>query len=327
MNTCPPELHAYICQLTCVDDGLTIRSINKTSRYFNHISKPYLYQTLSLSGPKQVHAVATLLETIPKVYLRHIRHLFIDISKTTDATKKHAQPHKTESGTQAPTQDTYPLILRIISLAAPTLESLTFITQCPQSSTSLIAALFRTAFPRLQDLTVCGFYPFPTTAGKFPRLKRLHLSGNHNPHGLLQMSVLENACPSLQFLKVSGLGSATSFVMEVKEAMENKENGGEETISLFPAKFPARIRQVTLQAGPGPKVVNGGKEGNVHFKDRLMMNGLEALNIKTTSESNVSDVRVIVLDRSPQPTMVHDMKREWLENIALTSNVMSHDSI
>ena len=46
------------------------------------------------------------------------------------------------------------------------------------------------------------------------------------------------------------------------------------------------------------------------------MNGLEDLNTKTTSESNVNDVRVIVLDRSPQPTMVHDMKMEWLENIA-----------
>jgi hypothetical protein len=296
MDSCPPELHAYICQLTCVDDGYTIRSLNKTSRYFYYISKPYLYQSLSISGPKQIHAIATLLETNPKAHLRHIRHLFI--SDTTCAIEE-------ESPTQA-TPETHTLISHIISLAAPTLESLTFIAHSPQTSTSLIACLFRTPFPHLRDLTICGFYPFPVSAGKFPRLERLHLRGNRNPHGLLQMSVLEHACPSLKFLKVSGLESAASFVMEVKEAMEYHENEREEPI-LFPAKFPARVRQVTLQAGPR-KVT---KEGNIQRKDQLMMKCLE--NIETT---NMKGVQVIVLERSPEPTMVHNIKQEWLETIA-----------
>jgi len=76
------------------------------------------------------------------------------------------------------------------------------------------------------------------------------------------MSVLEIACPSLKFLKVSGLGSVASFVKEVKEAMENSENKGEESMLLFPAKFPSQVHRVTLQVGPAPKVVDGGKGGN-----------------------------------------------------------------
>lgn len=307
MDKCPPELHAYICELTCIDDGHTIRSINKASRYFYNISKPYLYQNLSISGPKQIRAIAALLETKPKAYLRYIRHLFIS-----DTTEKHEHSQGTDSAIQA-TPETHTLILRIISLAASTLQSLAFIAYSPQTSTSLIACLFRTSFPRLRDLTISGFYPFPTTAGKFPRLERLHLNGNRNPHGLLQMSVLENACPSLKFLKVSGLGSAASFIKEVKEAMENSENKGEDSMSLFPAKFPAQVRRVTLQLGPAPKVVNGGKEGTLQLKDRLMTKYLEDLSIEITS--NLNGAQVVVLDRSPQPTVVHDIRKEWLDSI------------
>jgi len=311
MDKCPPELHAYICQLACVDDGNTIRSINKTCRYFHNISNPYLYQTLSISGPKQIQAVATLLESKPKGYLRHIRHLFI--SETTSSIEKHGHSHKSESAIRD-TPETHTLILRIISLSAPTLESLAFVAYSPQTSTSLIARLFKTSFPRLRDLAVCGFYPFPTTAGKFSQLERLHLSGNRNPHGLLQMSVLESACPSLKFLKISGLALAASFVTEVKEAMGNIENERKESTSLFPAKFPHRVRRVTLQAGPGPKFANGGKEGNVQLKDSLMMEGLEDLKIQATTDMNV--VQVIVLDRTPQPVVVHGIKQEWLENLS-----------
>lgn len=295
MNSCPPELHAYICQLTCVDDGYTVRSINKTSRYLYYISKPYLYQSLSVSGPKQIRAITTLLETNPKAYLRHIRYLFI--SDTIDGELAQATP------------ETHTLISRIISLAAPTLESLSFIASSPQTSTSLIARLFRTSFPHLRDLTISGFYPFPLSAGKFPQLERLHLSGNRNPHGLLQMSVLDSACPSLKFLKISGLQSAASFVMEVQEAIQNHENE-EEVRTLFPAKFPARVRQVTLQAGP-KKVM---KEANIQRKDLLMMKGLADLNIET--KSNMNGVEVIVLDRSLEPSTVQHIKQEWLESIA-----------
>jgi len=123
------------------------------------------------------------------------------------------------------------------------------------------------------------------------------------------MSVLDNACPSLKFLKISGLQSAASFVMEVQEAIQNHEND-EQVPTLFPAKFPARVRQVTLQAGP-EKVV---KEANLQRKDLLMMKCLADLNIET--KSNMSGVEVIVLDRSLQPSTVQPIKQEWLENIA-----------
>ena len=123
------------------------------------------------------------------------------------------------------------------------------------------------------------------------------------------MSVLDSACPSLKFLKISGLQSAASFVMEVQEAIQNHENE-EEVRTLFPAKFPARVRQVTLQAGP-KKVM---KEANIQRKDLLMMKGLADLNIET--KSNMNGVEVIVLDRSLEPSTVQHIKQEWLESIA-----------
>ncbi|KAF8147878.1 hypothetical protein B0H34DRAFT_619431, partial [Crassisporium funariophilum] len=217
MERCPPELHAYITQFACTDDGYTIRSLYGVSRYYREISRPYLYQALSISHVHQIPIIAAQLEALP-IHWRHIRHLLIS-NECSNASLDQI-PHSSNSPPLS-LLEIQTLVLRIITIASPTLFTLAFVasSSSPAASTPLIARIFRTPFPLLHDLTICGYYPFPNAPGKFPCLERLHLSGNRNPHGLFQLGVLEAAFPSLRDLKVDGLGMAVTFLFEVEEAL------------------------------------------------------------------------------------------------------------
>jgi hypothetical protein len=80
-------------------------------------------------------------------------------------------------------------LIQFLLLAVPTLETLVFSASCMATSTMLIAAAFTIVDPRLMELTIAGYYPFPHLPTSFPRLERLHLRGNRNSHGLLHMSL------------------------------------------------------------------------------------------------------------------------------------------
>ena len=86
---------------------------------------------------------------------------------------------------------------RILALAAPTLEALALVVSCPYSAPPLIGELFATPYPRLGALAIHGFYPSPRGADNasptLPKLTRLRLSGNRNPHGLFTLGGLASA--------------------------------------------------------------------------------------------------------------------------------------
>lgn len=212
MNTIPPELHSYICQLACTDDGSTFRALSVLSKYFHALVLPLQYQSVAISGFDSVLKLASRLE-VAQPHMRRIHHLFIS-----------DRPHPNLAVIQEPRQQTYDLekkaTLRILTLSAPILESLTFIASNPTTSTSMIARLFDITFPRLQDLSITGYYPFPHRPNTMPQLKRLHLHGNRNPHGLLELGSLHAACPSLTHLRISGLKLAVSFIEELTAALE-----------------------------------------------------------------------------------------------------------
>ncbi|KAF9448535.1 hypothetical protein P691DRAFT_639233, partial [Macrolepiota fuliginosa MF-IS2] len=194
----PPELHSYICSLACTDDGYTARSLSRVSKYFAQITLPYLYQSLCISEPTRIRNLAKKLQTTP-AHQRRIHHLFIS-----DASGE---------------RDLASSIISILTLSAPTLETLALVAPAPLSSTSLIARLLRTRFPRLYELTISGHYPFPSSSPScFPSLERLHLLGNRNPHGLLNLGALESSMPALTHLRISGLSLAVSFSQELHQA-------------------------------------------------------------------------------------------------------------
>ncbi|CAA7263564.1 unnamed protein product [Cyclocybe aegerita] len=297
MNTLPPELHAYICEFACTDDGETIRALRSVSRYFQEVAKPYLYRTVSASDEKQVTGLLERLESTPP-HLRYIKNLFLaspDVLHPSNA----VDPQK---------------LMRIITLAAPTLQTLSFVVHTHLASTSLIARLFRTSFPHLRALIVSGFYPFPSSVGKFPRLQSLHLLGNRNPHGLFQMSTLEDACPALTHLRISGLGAAGLFVYELEEALRS-EVPGEDDECVIPSRVPPSVKRITVQAGPEPAVDGGSRATNTTIlKDMVMVAQLEMLKTRKVEEG--SGVRLTVLDRALAPISVEALRTDWLDTLA-----------
>lgn len=310
MEILPTELHAHIFNLACTDDGWTIRALSLVSVYFREVARAFLYRNVSVSGTDRVFALLDRLETLPP-RLRQIRHLFLtDIPSTSP---KIPSPQLSHKENQA--------VIRLITIAAPTLHSFSFVPNAPFSSTSLIARVFRTSFPVLKNLTISGFYPFPSSPGKFPSLKRLILNGNRNPHGLFQMGTLEDACPALESLEVTGLGLAGGFVLELEGALTASEVWGQENERdgdiMAVAKLPQRVRRVTVQAGPEP-VVAANSSGPIPdvatMKDRMLMGRLQAL--KSRKATRVNGVQVVVPDRCVSPISAEDVRRDWLLALA-----------
>ncbi|KAG5351030.1 hypothetical protein C0989_008225 [Termitomyces sp. Mn162] len=290
MNLCPPEIHSYICQLACLDDGRTVRALSLVSKYFRQISRPFLYQSLSISGSAQITALDSVLQKTPP-HLRLVRHLFLSTHEN-DTYVTHT-PKITDAADSAS-------ILRILTICAPTLETLSFVALSASVGTVAISRLFRTSFPWLRELSISGFYPFPSAPGKLPSLQSLHLHGNRNPHGLLQAGGLDEACPSLTRLHVSGLSMATSFTLELQAAFAGDDE------SPFPSKLPSRLRHVVIQPASPPPV--SGKDTANIARDEMMMAHLEKLDPPQGMDFTL--LPRISTDRSYDA-----FKREWSDRL------------
>ncbi|PPQ65505.1 hypothetical protein CVT24_010802 [Panaeolus cyanescens] len=203
---------------------------------------------------------------------------------------------------------------RLLLLAAPHLRSLALIVSSPFQSTALISRLFRTSFPNMIDLTISGFYPFPSSAGKFPKLKSLHLNGNTNPVGLFQTNCLTKSCPSLRSLYISGLQVAGPFAMELHEALKGRDNVENErdvdTHDLPPVELPKSIQRIVVQAGiPGDGVTPSA--ALARLKHKVMMERLGE--VESSSIPNVGGVLFAV--RKSGDVGPSDIYRSWIENI------------
>ncbi|KAI0738206.1 hypothetical protein C8Q80DRAFT_1072346, partial [Daedaleopsis nitida] len=214
MHVLPLELHAQIFEFACTDNGTTARNLSLVSRYVRNVTAPYLYQSLVICGLDQMNELVARLDAVP-AHLRRIRHLFLS-----DWT--HAEVQKRSLALNSTEMDRYDAeknaAMRILDYAAPTLETLALVVSCPYTAPPLVGHLFSVPLPRLVELSIHGFYPFPRTSGVMPKLERLHLSGNRNPHGLLQLGALEAACPNLAHLRLSDIALATAFAKELHAA-------------------------------------------------------------------------------------------------------------
>lgn len=255
MDILPLELHAQIFQAACVDDGTTARALSLVSHYMRDVSKPFLYQSVVVAGLDALTTFTHKLTQLPP-HLRRIRHLFLS-----DWT--HKASLNRVIGSDDASMDRYDqeeaIIMRILEYAAPSLETLAFSVFCPYNATPLIGHLFAMSFPRLTHLAVHGFYPFPSTTNAMPRLTRLYLSGNRNPHGLFQTGGLSAACPNLADLTVTGLVSAASFPLELRTALlahtpnSSDNNGGEgdkPSDSLLQYTLPPKLESLSVEYAP-----------------------------------------------------------------------------
>jgi hypothetical protein len=312
MDTCPTELHSYICELACTDDGRTARSLSQLSTYFRAVSEPFRYQSLVLCGPApRVLSLVSRLRTRPP-HVGPVRHLFLS----------DTDPTSTPTSTSTALADA---IHALLLTTSPTLETLALCAPRPAHSTLLTGALLGLPFPRLLELTVLGFYPFPRVPGGMPRLARLHLAGNRNPHGLLQMGALDAACPRLTHLRVSGLCMALSFVEELEEALaaggkgeggegEGEGGGGREggggPQAVFQARLPPKLKCLLVQ--PAPPAPSFFRSHGVWEKmEAAMMMRLARL----TGGAGAGGVRYGLLDRSVRETSCERVRRDWAERL------------
>lgn len=214
MDVWPVELFSYIFELACTDDGRTARALSLTSKQVREISRRYLYQSLVLTRPAQLTALLERSENVP-CHLRRIKHLFLAL-RHSDSTTGSLHSEST-----CPLEA--PFVIKVLHLAAPTLESLSFAAACPLTGTSLLSYLFRIPFPFLAELSLAGLYPFSFQSNNFPNLRYLHFAaGNRNPCGLLKFGALDQAFPKLTHLRVSGLSRAGTFMDELECALDQR---------------------------------------------------------------------------------------------------------
>ncbi|THU89943.1 hypothetical protein K435DRAFT_560728, partial [Dendrothele bispora CBS 962.96] len=200
LTSFPIELLSHIFSLACTDDGATVHSLSLVSRLFRSVACPLLYDTLSIHTSTQINHLSNLLPTLPP-HLRLIRHLYV-----------HLSPPQARVDVSSDIQN----LFSILSLASSTLESLSFVYPNTVLSSSILARVSRIPSPKLRELTLHGFYPFPNASAVYmPKLERLHLSGNRNPYGLFHPGCF----PSLTHLKISGVSMACAFAMELEQVV------------------------------------------------------------------------------------------------------------
>ncbi|OCH90403.1 hypothetical protein OBBRIDRAFT_793391 [Obba rivulosa] len=299
MDTLPLELHSHIFQFACTDDGSTARSLALVSRYVREVAKPFLYQSLVIHGLHQMtELIARLESTSP--HLRRINHLFLSDWTT-------AQMNKQLLPTSDADMDHYDAervaATQILTLAAPTLETLTLIASCPFTSPQLVSHLFSLRHPNLAELAIMGFYCTPRGLASMPRLERLHLSGNRNPRGLLQLNALDTACPALTHLRISGLVGATSFAHELREALQDSADPS----GPYRARFPPTLRHLLVQPG---RALGEGRTRIVRAMHEKMQDVLSDLAAKRDAARS-SEVQFRVLDVEGNEDAYRSMRRQW----------------
>lgn len=309
MNKLPTELHDYICESACSEDGASVHALNIVSSYFHEVSKPYLYRNIAVSGADQISVLSKRLATVAP-HLCRIDHLFL--SDMPPQTKLDI--HSSSIDQSSDWEDYHqllPSVIQILAHASSTLQSFSLFSQSPVS-TALIARVFRTTFPVLRRLSVHGFYPFLSSPKRFPRLEYLHLNGNRNPAGLLHLGTLGEACPTLKTLRITGLNSAGSFVAEVEDALSSSGADSDDASNSndFATPYlPPQLKVLVVQAGPPP---DPGLGKVVSLKDKVMMVGLEGLRKRKADEHSAN---VLVPKRALRSLSIEDMKDEWVAGI------------
>ncbi|KAI0804740.1 hypothetical protein BC629DRAFT_1283436 [Irpex lacteus] len=305
MNSLPIELHSQIFELACSDDGTTAQSLALVSRYVREVSKPFLLQSIAVSGLHSLTALADKLESLP-MHKRRVRNLFISDWTRKEIESKVVSAHDADMDRYEAERLT---IMRLLESIAPTLETLSFVISCPFNSTRLIGHLFSLSLPSLEALSVHGFYPFPPSHENMPNLRRLHLSGNRNPHGIFQVGSLRIASPKLEHLHISGLVSAASFADELNSVLLPDKDAP--ATSLLHATLPPSIKRITVTTGPSPAATR--RLASAHAQHRKMEDRLNAL-VGSRGDA-VDGVYLEVRKAEAVSCSYENLRREWAEGL------------
>lgn len=206
MERCSPEICAEIFRFACRDDGTTGRALSLVSTYIHDTSSLFMYQSLAVRGPRQIVALASVLERISPDRRRvHDLSISIDLRPFPDAvyadrtdatvkkkmyrlmhsfipgkrnrrekiTKEVRKEAKTESARQLE-NGVAQAFLRILELVSPTLQFLSV------SFEGMEFPVFFSTLPHLRQLSIA--HAGTSSAGcilsllqPLPSLQRLNL--------------------------------------------------------------------------------------------------------------------------------------------------------
>ncbi|KAJ7879683.1 hypothetical protein B0H13DRAFT_1548053, partial [Mycena leptocephala] len=203
MDTLPDEILLHISNLVCTELRRTARILSTVSKRFHAISCEFLYRVIDIAGHNDIHQLASNLERT-SARCRQIQHLY-----ACDTSNLGRPGHPIDvPGTEDVDTDS---IIRILEFTAPTVESLAICLSPTNTSAHILSRLFLLPFPQLQELSILGPYPLPSSTGNFPRLRYLHLSGNMgkinrpNVTDLFSSGSLASSFPCLTHLYMSSL--------------------------------------------------------------------------------------------------------------------------
>jgi hypothetical protein len=120
------------------------------------------------------------------------------------------------------------------------------------------------------------------------------------------MGCLDVACPELTHLRISGLSRATSFVVEMVEAVTKVDAQQ----SLLCVKLPPNLRHIIVQ--PGTATPESGKFASRHISDEFMMKQLERLEGENELKRGI---QFRLLRRDTRAKLDATSKSHWMDGL------------
>lgn len=243
----PNEVLHQIVALACEGPhaAATAHALLRVSRRFAALTQPFRFQNISVSGPGQLAAVMHNIERMP---LARVRWVFLSDRAQSGSRELQGLPMAPHDVALL-TQDLTGFLreaCRLISRAAPTLETLTVLIYTPFCTQQFYNEILSIAMPALAVLTL-----------------RIHRIPEHTHHNLLGSIAL----PCLTHLHISGKmpsRNVLASVLAIAEKCERLEHltlsGSVPDFAYFQANYarqeppapdalrlPPSVRRVVLQ--------------------------------------------------------------------------------
>jgi len=316
------EIWNQIFTLACTDNGFTGRSLSLVSRYIHKTSKSAKLQSLSVTKPQQIHALARLIAETPPKY-RRVRYLFIasPVPDDDENDDREAESEEEESITSAVdvAEEVLAAFQHILEALAPNLTTLH--VHFPFHRKSLFLPTTAT-FPSLVELTLYGPYSdydnsssptsednsikLPSLSNRpplFPSLRRLHLADcDRDMTGCFGRIAsvapsLTHLCLPYQFYMADSIliGLGTRVVSRTHSSTSSSSHG------FAVETLPSTIEMVLVD--PGPRYTGWCGTGKLrHYRDQQSFR--QAVKV---------DKRVYILKE--RPNGVKDAEKYWLDRI------------
>ncbi|OCB85995.1 hypothetical protein A7U60_g6890 [Sanghuangporus baumii] len=306
----PPELHSDIVALSCSQvlspsELPTARVLSLVSSYWSLIARPFRYHSLRVAGENGIAKLLRHLDRLPECE-RRVR--YFSLSDSLQYSDEIAAYQRKSD------------ISRLLALVAPFLFMLELHLGDPAYATALFAFFWQCRCPHLVSLSIRGYYCFAVSLSNpsdvkssklnFPRLEHLSLDGIPNPSGLLNHGILANTFPRLASLEIHGLRGALSFAREVAEAVAERDESSECTITkekatVLTSRLPRTLHSLSLFPSPPISAKNSKRARILHDG---MMDVLSRLTKRDMWEARVDSNLQVVIGNSDTDIVSHSFR-------------------